>query len=204
VTEAMNTVIIKIEGPVSLESMRTKCKNNVIDIKDKNGYWKHNKLRQYFTEFLGFYIALEDPDFEFESHMNYCYDCQENAVTYRTDDELNEIIQDMVNVHPFPKEKTKSPWRVVLIPRYDRQETVILVQADHAIFDAGSALLVLLPSIIDSNDGGIIPPAFKNFTEIPTWVRVMYHLKALLIIPYGTAMQFIFGKSDNNPIHKYV
>ncbi|CAG0913201.1 unnamed protein product [Notodromas monacha] len=199
VNEAANNMVVRIAGRVSLPDLRRRFRENLLDVKRPNGAWKHPKLRQYFTEFLGLHVALPDPEFEFEPHFDYYYDSGETPVTYRDERDLSMIVEDLVNAQHWER-PTMAPWRIFLLPRRDEQEHVLLVKADHAIFDAGAAVMVLFPSIADGDAAA--KDLFRNMAHVSRWRRAWLHFRGLMILPFGTLMQF-FNEPDWNPIHRH-
>jgi hypothetical protein len=139
-----------------------------------------------------------DPEFSVEPHVDYYRNAGGDVVTYSNEDDLLTIIDDIVNSPKLFERATCSPWKIFVVRRSDGLQSLILVKADHALFDAGAASMVLLPVI---TDGVAAAEHFLNLTKVPLWVRFWYHFRGLMILPFGTLMQ-AFSKQDNNPIHR--
>ena len=176
-----------LNRPVQLDQLRKHFEQRVINYQDESkGGYKYARLRQTWTQFLGFFFWKWDDFFNINHHVRI-YDYTEPSLMLPevcVENDLRRVTSALVTK---PYRKGRSPWEILLVPKYCHNETVessvLVLRIHHAVAD-GFSVLKLLFRLAD-NDDIQLPQA--KFPVLTTGQKFLRNLVVAVRAPYDIA-----------------
>lgn len=197
-----------VQGDIDILQLRDDIVRRVIKAKSPKGELLYPELQQYFSYWGGYLFWKWVKNFKIEDHVSVF----EKSET----EEMSEL--DLINLRTEliskPYKKGISPWEFVVVrnyhpkfplmidvdsncdEKYKSKKSVLIMRIHHGCTDGYSLLKLFLNSMQSENMKleDIPQPIFHRRS---TWKSLLYHIFAILTVPYYVMEQLMTTYDDN-------
>ena len=183
-----------LDGNITVDAFRLLFQQRILNHCDKSGNLEYARLRQTWTEYLGFIFWKWDKNFSLIHHIRV-YDYKEPHLALPelcTEEDLKRVTGDLIS-KPFVE--GTSPWEMLLVPKYresgndrGKDQTVLIFRIHHTMADGYSILEIIL-KLFNSEDSKVLK---ANFPRLSAWTKI----KSTFLLPFDIASQVILDSID--------
>jgi hypothetical protein len=189
------TVVLEFNGEITNKQFEKKLKENLVDLKNKDGSYKHPKTRSRATKFLSYICMIPNEDFNIDNHLENVKElCKSN-------EQFEEIVEEISN-RSIHEKGGLPPWKLHLVKcQVNNSETTsrLIVRFDHIVMDGGAFFLVFLPALLDCDEDS--SKMFSNLKRMTKMRKLSLNLKGLVLFPFFTLRVLFSLIKDVNPIY---
>ncbi|CAG0922679.1 unnamed protein product, partial [Notodromas monacha] len=205
--------IFEVDGIMAFEQVDEQIRT-IVEMKNQDGTWVHNKLRMTCFQFAGFMAMKPCTNFDRRNHVVNFEDKFGKAKICHSKEEVEDVLEYICNdeVHPgFPE---RPLWKFYIFHsdfcKDDGEERAKIVSylflySDHIIADGGGLMKNVFSKFCDfrSEDDLTGATLFKNTPQVTGRDRTIAQFLGLFVTPLAMWRAYFPGKywRDKNPLH---